>query len=357
MFYYLYSLHEHFKFFNVFKYITFRTFSALFTALFIYLIFGKYWIAFLARKKMAQTIRTDGPTAHLGKKGTPTMGGVLMAFAILVSVLLWGNLTNAYVWACLIIFIGMGLIGFIDDYQKVTQKSSKGFAGRYKIVLEVFLCLAVALYLYGYKGLDTRLYFPFFKDLAPDLSVFYLILTILVVVGSANAVNLTDGLDGLATVPTMTSFITYGVFVYLVGNVVISNYLQLPYVSGAGEVAIICGAVVGACLGFLWFNTYPAEIFMGDVGALGLGGLLGIVALITKQEILLVVIGGIFVMETLSVITQVVSFKLTGKRIFKMAPIHHHFELKGWQEPKIIVRFWIISFILALLSLTTLKLR
>lgn len=358
MFYqFLYPFHEAFAGFNILKYITFRTFAALLTALVVYMIFGQPWINYLRRKQMAQTIRTDGPQSHLGKKGTPTMGGVLVLGATLLSVFLWGNLTNAFVWVCVFVFVAMGLIGFVDDYKKVFKKDPKGFPGRYKIILEVLICLITALWLYGYLGLETKLYFPFLKDLSPDFTFGYLLLTFLVIAGCANAVNLTDGLDGLVAVPSMTSFMTYGVFVYLIGNKVLSNYLQLPYVSDAGEVSIVCGAVVGACMGFLWFNTYPAEIFMGDVGALALGGLLGTVALITKQEILLVLIGGLFVLETLSVIAQVASFKLTGKRVLRMAPLHHHFELKGLSEPKIIVRFWIVSIIFALLSLTTLKIR
>ncbi|MBI4411824.1 MAG: phospho-N-acetylmuramoyl-pentapeptide-transferase [Deltaproteobacteria bacterium] len=353
----LYPLRDDFGLFNVLKYLTFRTFAALLTALLVYFFFGRRWIGYLRAKSMNQTIRTDGPQTHLGKKGTPTMGGVLIVGAVALSVFLWGDLTNAFVRVCLFVFGAMAAIGFVDDYRKVIKKNPHGFPGRYKIILEVVICLAAALWLYGYVGLDTKLHFPFFKELQPDLSFGYLYLAILVVAGTANAVNLTDGLDGLVSVPAMTAFITYGLFVYIVGNSVIAGYLQVAYVSDAGETAVLCGAVVGACLGFLWHNTYPAEIFMGDVGALGLGGLLGTVALITKQELLLIVIGGIFVLETLSVITQVISFKLTGKRIFKMAPLHHHFELKGWKEPKIIVRFWIISFILALLSLATLKLR
>ena len=358
MFYhFIYPLNEFLSALNVIKYITFRSFAALLTAMVIYLIFGQPWINYLKKKEMRQTIRNDGPQAHLEKIGTPTMGGVLMVASIMAAVLLWGNLKNPYVWVCLFVFLAMSLVGFVDDYRKVILKNPKGFPGRYKIILEVIICLVSALWMYGYLGLSTNLHFPFFKSLTPDLSYGYLFLTILVVVGSANAVNLTDGLDGLVAVPAMTSFAAYGLFIYIVGNTIISGYLNLPYVRDAGEVSIICGAVVGACIGFLWFNSYPADIFMGDVGALGLGGLLGLVALITKQEILLVVIGGLFVLETISVITQVISFKLTGKRIFRMAPLHHHFELKGWSEPKIIVRFWILSFILALLSLTTLKLR
>ncbi|HBF11930.1 MAG TPA: phospho-N-acetylmuramoyl-pentapeptide-transferase [Deltaproteobacteria bacterium] len=358
MFYhFLYPLNEFFGGFNVVKYITFRTFAALLTAMLFYLVCGKPWIRFLKNRQMAQTIRMDGPQAHLGKKGTPTMGGLLLIVSVLFSVFLWGNWGSDYLGVSLYVFVGMGAIGFVDDYKKVMKRDTKGFAGRYKIILEVFICLSAALFIYGYKGLDTRLYVPFLKQVQPDLSFWYLFLTIFVVVGAANAVNLTDGLDGLAAVPSMTAFLTYGFLVYVVGHVVISNYLQIPFVKESGELAVLCGAVVGACIGFLWFNAYPAEIFMGDVGALGLGGLLGFVALIAKQEILLVLVGGLFVMETLSVITQVISFKLTGKRIFRMAPLHHHFELKGWSEPKIIVRFWILSFVLALLSLATLKLR
>ncbi|OGQ06809.1 MAG: phospho-N-acetylmuramoyl-pentapeptide-transferase [Deltaproteobacteria bacterium RIFCSPLOWO2_12_FULL_40_28] len=353
----LYPLHDLFGGFNVVKYITFRSFVALFTSLFLFFAFGGKWIAYLKLKQFSQIIRDDGPQTHLGKKGTPTMGGVLLVGCITVSVLLWTNLTNSFVWACLFVLLSMSAIGFIDDYRKVVKKDAKGFPGRYKIILEVIICLVVALWLYGYQGLDTKLYFPFAKGFQPDLSAGYLFLTLFVVVGCANAVNLTDGLDGLVSIPSMTSFSTYALFTYIAGNAVISNYLQLPYVSQAAEVSVVCGAVAGALLAFLWYNAYPADIFLGDVGALGLGGLLGLVALMAKQEILLIMIGGLFVLETLSVITQVISFKFTGQRIFRMAPLHHHFELKGWSEPKVIVRFWIISFILALLSLATLKLR
>lgn len=353
----LYPLHENFSPLNVFKYITFRTFVSLFTALVIYGVLGRWWIQFLKSKQFAQTIRSDGPESHISKKGTPTMGGVLVVGAVLLAVLLWGNWANSYIWICLFVFVSMGMVGLVDDYRKIIRKDPHGFPGRYKIVLEVVICLIAALWMYGWLGLETNLHVPFFKEVKPDISFWYLSLSILVIAGTANAVNLTDGLDGLVSVPAIAAFLTYGLFVYIVGNTVIAGYLQLPYVRDAGEVAIVCGAVVGALLGFLWFNTYPAEIFMGDVGALALGGLLGLVAMITKQELLLILIGGIFVLETLSVITQVVSFKLTGRRIFRMAPIHHHFELKGWKEPKIIVRFWIISFVLALLSLATLKLR
>lgn len=353
----LYPLKDQFILFNVFKYITFRTFGALITALLIYFIFGTRWINYLRSKQFGQVIRDDGPQSHIIKKDTPTMGGLLVIGSLLISALLWCDLTNVYVWTSLLVMISFSLIGFVDDYQKIIKKNPLGFRGQYKIILEVVICLAAALYLYGNGHLDTKLQLPFFKDFAPDISFTYLYLSILVIAGCANAVNLTDGLDGLVTVPAMMSFFSYGVLSYAVGNVLIANYLQVPIVSGAGELAIICGAMIGALIGFLWYNTHPAEIFMGDVGALGIGALLGSIALITKNEILLIFIGGIFVLETVSVIIQVISFKLTGRRVFHMAPLHHHFELKGWKESKVIVRFWIISFILALSALATLKLR
>ncbi|MBX7148861.1 phospho-N-acetylmuramoyl-pentapeptide-transferase [bacterium] len=357
LYHFLYPLHEMWGGFNVLKYITFRTFAGLLTAMVFYLVLGKPFIRYLQKKQMKQVIRTDGPESHLSKKGTPTMGGALILLAVMFSVFLWGNFLSPYTWVCLFVFLGMGLVGYIDDYIKVIKKDPKGFPGRYKIIIEVFICLVASLYMYGYLGLETKLHFPFFKNFTPDLGVAYLFFTIFVVVGTANAVNLTDGLDGLAAVPSITSFATYAFLVYVVGNSIFSEYLQMPYVKDSGEVAIVCGSVVGATVGFLWYNAYPAEIFMGDVGSLALGGLLGLVALITKQELLLIMVGGLFVVETLSVITQVLSFKLTGKRIFKMAPLHHHYELKGWSEPKIIVRFWIVSFVLALAALATMKLR
>lgn len=357
LYHFLYSLRDEHIIFNVFKYITFRTFGALITALLIYFSLGLRWIRFLKQKQFGQVIRDDGPKSHLEKKNTPTMGGVLILGSILVATLLWSDLSSRFVWVCLWLMIGFGIVGLFDDLSKVLKKSSLGFRGQYKILIELSLCLVAGLYLYGNGILDTTLHFPFFKTLSPDIGVFYVYLTFLVVTGTANAVNLTDGLDGLVTVPAMSSFLSYGVLAYAAGNVVMANYLQVPEVMGAGEITVLCGATIGALLGFLWYNTHPAEIFMGDVGALGVGALLGAVALITKNEILLVVIGGIFVLETVSVIAQVVSFKLTGKRIFRMAPLHHHYELKGWKESKVIVRFWIISFILALLAMATLKLR
>lgn len=353
----LYPLGTEYIVFNVFKYITFRTFCALVTAMIIYFSFGARWIAYLKARQFGQIIREDGPKSHHEKKNTPTMGGVLVMTSLLVSTLLWCDLKNHFVWVCLAVMVGFGLVGLVDDYKKIVKKNVLGFRGQYKIVFEVAICLAAGLYLYGNGLLDTRLHFPFFKDFIPDISVFYLYLMVLVVVGSANAVNLTDGLDGLVTVPSILAFFSYGILAYATGNVIISEYLQLPYVPGAGELSIICGGIIGALVGFLWFNAHPAEIFMGDVGALGMGGLLGVISLITKSEILLVLIGGIYVIETVSVIVQVASFKLRGKRIFRMAPLHHHFELLGWKESKIIVRFWIMSFILCLLALATLKLR
>jgi phospho-N-acetylmuramoyl-pentapeptide-transferase len=353
----LVPLSDKFIFFNVFRYITFRTFGALMTSLAIYFLFGTRWIAFLKTKQFGQVIREEGPKTHLEKKNTPTMGGVLIVASLVASTLLWGDLTNRFIWVCLFVLLGFGAVGLIDDLKKVTKKNTLGFRGQYKIVIEVAVCLAAALYLYGNGYLTTVLHFPFFKDVQPDLGIWYLYFTIFVLVGCANAVNLTDGLDGLVTVPAISSFFSYGVLAYAIGNAVMAEYLQMSHVPGAGEVSVICGATIGALTGFLWYNTHPAEIFMGDVGALGIGSLLGIIALITKNEILLLLIGGIFVVETFSVIAQVVSFKLTGKRVFRMAPLHHHFELKGWKESKVIVRFWIASFILSLLALMTLKLR
>lgn len=357
LYHFLYPLYTEYSFLNVFKYITFRTFGALMTALVIYFLFGRRWIDFLKSKQFSQVIREDCVKTHIAKRNTPTMGGVLIITSLMISSLLWNDLTNPFVWVSWFVMLGFAAIGFVDDYMKVIQKNTLGFRGQYKIVLQVFISLAAGLFLYGYGHLDTQIHFPFFKDFTPDLSVFYLYLGVLIIVGTANAVNLTDGLDGLATVPAISSFLSYGVLAYAVGNVLIANYLQVASVSGAGELTIICGAMIGALVGFLWYNTHPAEIFMGDVGSLGIGSLLGVIALMTKNEILLILIGGIFVLETVSVILQVGSFKLTGKRVFRMAPLHHHFELKGWKESKVIVRFWIISFIFALLALATLKLR
>lgn len=353
----LYPLKDEYIIFNLFRYITFRTFMALITALSIYFIFGKKWISFLKSKQFGQVIRDDGPENHLKKRNTPTMGGVLIFISTSVSGLLWSRLDNSFVWACLFVFFGFTLIGLIDDFQKVIKKNPLGFRGQYKIVIEIAICLLVSLYLFGSDLLPTTVSVPFFKTFQPDIGILYLYFSILVIVGTANAVNLTDGLDGLVTVPSISSFLSYGVLAYAAGHTIISEYLQVTYVPGVGELSILCGSIIGALIGFLWYNTHPAEIFMGDVGSLGIGGLLGTVAIITKNEILLILIGGIFVLETVSVIVQVTSYKLTGKRVFRMAPLHHHYELKGWHESKVIVRFWIISFILSLMALVTLKIR
>jgi len=358
MFYYfLYPLRADFVIFNVFKYITFRTFGALMTALLLFLFLGKPFIRYLQRKQIGQYIREEGPESHLDKKGTPTMGGLLLLFCVGIGVLLWGNLENVYIWIVLFVLFSFGGIGFWDDYKKVIKKENLGLQARVKFPLQVLFSLVAGFFLLTYLDFSTQLVVPFFKNIQPDLGWYYLIMVFLVVVGTSNAVNLTDGLDGLVAGPNIIAFSTYGVLVYIVGNALLANYLQVLFIPGAGELAVICGAIVGAILGFLWFNSYPAQIFMGDVGSLSLGAALGMVAILAKSEILLILIGGVFVLETVSVITQVISFKLTGKRIFKMAPIHHHFELKGWAEPKVIVRFWIISLMLSLLSLATLKIR
>ncbi len=355
--YLLYPLAKQFIIFHVLKYITFRTLSAMITALVISMIFGAPFIKFMTRIGMGQVVRSDGPKNHISKKGTPTMGGVLMILSILVSTLLWMDIANVYVWILLFALLGFGAIGFTDDYKKLKDRSSKGLKGSYKLVLETVLTIAVIYLLLRFDDLNYTLTFPFFKRFVVNLGWVYFVLFLFIVIGTSNAVNLTDGQDGLAIVPVMTCFGVYAVFAYVLGNVKFSEYLMFAAIPGTGEIATFAGAVIGASMGFLWFNTYPAEIFMGDTGSLGLGGVLGIVAIILKQEILLAIIGGVFVIEALSVITQVSSFKLIGRRVFAMAPIHHHFELKGWVEPKITVRFWIISILLALLGLATLKLR
>lgn len=344
--------------FNVVRYITFRTFMGLFTALVVLFAFGKPWIAYLHKKQLLQTLWDYVPeTHHQWKQKTPTMGGVLIWFALLVSSLLWARWDKPYVWLVLGLGLALAVIGFIDDYWKVVRKDAHGLRARYKFPLQTVVCLLASLILYDGFGFDTHLSLPFLKQFVPDLGWVYIAFATFVLVGSSNALNLTDGLDGLVTGPAIIAFLAYGVLAYVVGNFRISAYLQVPYVPNCGELAVVCGAVVGALIGFLWFNAHPAQVFMGDVGSLSLGGMLGMAALLTKNELLLAVIGGVFVLETFSVITQVVSFKLTGKRVFRMAPLHHHFELKGWPESKVIVRFWIISIILALASLSTLKLR
>ncbi|MCP5467945.1 MAG: phospho-N-acetylmuramoyl-pentapeptide-transferase [Deltaproteobacteria bacterium] len=357
MFYYLYLQNKDEMIFNIFKYITFRTFAAVVTAFFLYIVLGKPFIHYLKNRSIGQFIRGEGPESHSKKQGTPTMGGLLIIFCVLISILLWGNLTNAYLWIVVFVLLAYGAIGFYDDFQKLIKKQNLGLQARVKFPLQVLVCMAVGFVLIHYLDFNTKLIFPFFKNFTPDLGWYYLIMIFFVIVGSSNAVNLTDGLDGLVAVPNIMAFSTYGLLSYIIGHRVIANYLDVAFVPGTGELLVLCGAVVGAIIGFLWFNSYPAEIFMGDTGSLSLGAALGTVAILAKSELLLILIGGIFVLETLSVMTQVISFKLTGKRIFRMAPLHHHFELKGWAEPKVIVRFWIISFMLCMLSLATLKIR
>jgi phospho-N-acetylmuramoyl-pentapeptide-transferase len=353
----LYPLAANIKLFNIFRYLTFRTIYAMITALVVCFVLGPWIIRKLERMQARQVIRTDGPESHLQKQGTPTMGGVLILFAILVPTLLWADLTNQYIWLTLFITVGYGVIGFVDDYKKVVEKNPKGLSARQKMFWQVLLATAVAVFLFLKPGFSQDLYVPFFKNFHPGLWIWFIPFATLVIVGASNAVNLTDGLDGLAIGPVAINAATYMLFAYIAGHATLSAYLQIPRVPGAGELTVLCGAMVGAGLGFLWYNSYPAEVFMGDVGSLSLGGTLGIIAVLTKQEILLVIVGGVFVIEALSVIFQVGSYKYRGKRIFRMAPIHHHFELKGVAEPKIIVRFWIITIILALVAISTLKMR
>ena len=332
---------------------------AALTALLVSLAIGPWFIRFLAAKKLGQPIREVGPQTHFDKAGTPTMGGALILISIVIATLLWADLTNRYVWMVLFVTTAFGAIGFIDDYHKLKQNNSRGLTAAAKYLLQSIAALAAALFLYYTADVPgaTELLLPFFKDVAIPLGFGFVILTYFVIVGSSNAVNLTDGLDGLAIVPAVMVALGLGIFAYATGNIIFAEYLGFPFIPGAGEVAIFCAALAGAGLGFLWFNTYPAQVFMGDVGALSVGAALGLIAVVVRQEIVFVVMAGIFVIETLSVIIQVASYKLTGKRIFRMAPIHHHFELKGWPEPKVIVRFWIISVMLVLISLATLKVR
>lgn len=360
LYYFLFPLAKYHTIFNVFQYITFRTIYAALTALVLSFLIGPYLIERLKKMNLGEVVRKDGPPNHLSKEGTPTMGGALILLVVTISVLLWANLSNAYVWVIIFVTVGFGAIGFADDYSKVVTRRKDGgrggMRGSSKLASQVIVALAAALFLY-YNNVSTVVTIPFFKDVAVDLKYFYVPFAVLVIVGASNAVNLTDGLDGLAIGPMIMAAGTYMLLAYLVGHVKIANYLHIMYVPKAGELAVFAGAMVGASLGFLWFNTYPAQVFMGDVGSLSLGGALGTLAVITKNEVILLVVGGLFVVEALSVIFQVASFKLTGKRVFAMAPIHHHYELKGWPEPKIIVRFWIISIILALVAISTLKIR
>jgi phospho-N-acetylmuramoyl-pentapeptide-transferase len=354
----LYPLHTVFSVLNVFRYITFRTIYASLTAFFICFFLGPWVIAKLSRLQVGQYIREDGPQSHLGKAGTPTMGGVLIVGSIALSTLLWSDLSTPFVWIALLVLAGFALIGFIDDYLMQIKKQSKGLSVRGKLALQIALALTAGVLVCATPQFTTEVTVPFFKTVSPDLGWGYVIFAMLVIVGASNAVNLTDGLDGLAIGPMSIAAATYMIFSYITGHARIASYLQITYVPGAGELTVFCGAIAGAGLGFLWFNAYPAEVFMGDTGSLSLGAALGLIAVITKQEILLLVVGGLFVIEALSVIFQVGFFKMThGRRIFRMAPLHHHFELKGWPEPKVIVRFWIIAIALALLAMSTLKLR
>ena len=354
-------LADRFAAFNLFRYITFRSGGAVVTALIISFICGPAIIAWLrAKQAEGQPIRVDGPESHLlTKKGTPTMGGFLILLAITGSTLLWADLANAYIWVTLFVTVGFGAVGFFDDYRKLTRRSHKGLSSRAKFLTELVISTigAYAVVLLTHPPLGTSLAVPFFKSVLPNLGWFFLVFAAFVITGASNAVNLTDGLDGLAIVPAMIAGGCFALISYLVGNLVFSNYLQLWHVAGAGELAVFCSALVGAALGFLWFNAPPAMVFMGDTGSLAIGAALGIVAVITKHELVLVIVGGLFVLETVSVIVQVVSFKLTGRRVFRMAPLHHHFEKKGWHEPTIVIRFWIIASILAIAGLSTLKLR
>ncbi len=361
MLYMLQQFSDQIPIFNLFQYITFRTGGAIITALAFVFLFGPALIKSLrVRQGRGQPIRDDGPIRHIiEKQGTPTMGGLMILAGITMSTLLWADLSNAYVWIVLLVTVGFGMIGFYDDYLKVSRTSTRGFPGRVKLVLECLIAGIACFFLIqvGEAPFSTSLAFPFFKDLVVDMGWFFIAFGAFVMVGTGNAVNLTDGLDGLAIVPVMIATASFGLIVYLAGNAVFSDYLQLHFIKGLGEVSIFCGALLGAGLGFLWFNAPPAMIFMGDTGSLSLGGALGAIAVAAKHEIVLAIIGGLFVLETVSVIVQVVSFKLTGKRVFKMAPLHHHFEQKGWAEPTVVVRFWIISVVLALIGLATLKLR
>lgn len=345
--------------FAVLNYLSLRGILATLTSLAIALLLGPYVIRKLQQRQIGQSVRDDGPKSHLSKAGTPTMGGTLILLAISISTLLWGNLNNHYVWVVLLVTLATGLVGFVDDYRKVVQKNSRGLPARWKMFWQSIIALSAGIFLYATAAspAETTLILPFLKDFALDLGIFYIVLTYFVIVGSSNAVNLTDGLDGLAILPTVMVGGALGVCAYLVGHVNFAEYLFLPYLEGVGEVTIFCGALVGAGIGFLWFNTYPAQVFMGDVGSLALGAALGVLAVIVRQEILLFIMGGIFVAETVSVMLQVASFKMTGKRIFRMAPLHHHFELKGWPEPRVIVRFWIITLFLVLIGMATLKIR
>ena len=361
MLYYLLTPYAHdFILGNLFRYLTFRTGGALASSFILCLAFGPHIIRWLrAKQGEGQPIRSDGPETHLKKKGTPTMGGLMILISIIVSTLLWADLTNFYMWIVLGVTLGFGLVGFADDYRKLTRRSHHGVSGKLRLAIQVAIATAALVAIVGLAAPEqaTALAIPFMKDFMLQMGWLFIPFAVFVIVGASNAVNLTDGLDGLATVPVIIVALCFGIFTYLVGNVKFADYLQLHHVVGSGELSVFCGALVGACLGFLWFNAPPAQVFMGDTGSLALGSALGSVAVIIKHELVLAIVGGLFVMETLSVIIQVASFKLTGKRVFRMAPIHHHFEKLGWSEPTVVIRFWIIACVLGLIGLSTLKLR
>jgi len=351
---------EQYTFLNVFKYLTVRTGLAMFTSMLIVFLIGTPFINFFSAKQILDPIRDDGPTDHIIKKiGTPTMGGVLILIGLFSGIFLWGDLSSSYIWFLIFIVASFGLLGAYDDYQKIKYKNSSGISFKFKIISQILIAVVGILLLKSFSSYDelTNLYFPFFKNLVINLGWFFIPFSVFIIVGSSNAVNLTDGLDGLATVPIILVAGCFALISYVTGHIIFSDYLQIPYIQGVGEVSVFCGSIIGACFGFLWFNAPPAKIFMGDTGSLALGGSLGAVGIITKHEIVLAITGGLFVLEAVSVIVQVVSFKLTGKRVFRMAPIHHHFEKKGWAESTVVIRFWIISIILAMIGLATLKIR
>lgn len=350
---------EYISAFQVFQYLTLRAILGVLTSLAISLLIGPLMIRKLNHYQIGQSVRDDGPESHLSKSGTPTMGGALILVSIGISTLLWSDLSNKYVWVVMAVTFVFGAVGWVDDYRKVIEKNSRGLPARWKYFWQSIGGLGAGIFLYMTSSVaaETQLFIPFFKEVAIPMGAFYIVLTYFVIVGSSNAVNLTDGLDGLAIMPSVMVGTALGIIAYLAGHISFAEYLQIAYIPGSGELVVFCAALAGAGLGFLWFNTYPAQVFMGDVGALALGAALGVIAVITRHEIVFFIMGGVFVMETVSVILQVASFKLTGKRLFKMAPIHHHFELKGWPEPRVIVRFWIITVMLVLFGLATLKLR
>lgn len=362
MLYHLFYGHLHglFSGFNIFQYISFRAGGALLTALLMSLIFGPYWIKKIKNMKLLQTIRNDGPQTHLAKSGTPTMGGIIILFSLITATLLWARWDNRFVWLILIATVYLGILGFLDDYLKLVRKNPRGLIAKWKLAAQMVLAIGITAYLYLYppnSNYTTQVNVPYLKEYFLELGIFYLFAVMLIIVGSSNAVNLTDGLDGLAIGVASIASATYAVFTYFAGNIKFASYLKVVYVPGAGELVVFLAALIGAGLGFLWFNSYPAEIFMGDTGSLFLGGIMGVIAVCIKQEIILLLITGVFLIEILSVIIQVISFRSTGKRVFKMAPLHHHFELSGWAEPKVIIRFWIVAIVLCLVAFGSLKIR